>query len=412
MVLDPKYTNHNDYGSIHSTEAQPTPLTIPRYSTHALLTARSNPSTTDTTTDEDAPAPAALQMTQGDLYQRQPLLPTPTKGEKWSHGAHTVSKEYFDDEEDEGEDPPHNGIHSTTSNGLIKISMPPPVREEPKFPKEKWKTFVALFIMIVNFILTTASLAVVHERVPDRNKYDPLPDKFLDTIPAFDWALDVSEYLIMISVNATALVLVFHKHRFIVFRRIFLILSLLYLMRAVTMYITVLPVASKTYYCSPKANQTSAYLITTRVLQLISGFGLSINGKHTFCGDYIYSGHTVVLVLSYLLISEYSPKRFFPLHWIFWSTAMVGIIMVLLAHGHYSVDVVIAYYVTTRLFWAYHTLANNTQLKKSGPNNYIGREWWFPIFQYFERNVGGPVPREYNWPLPWPRRCHSKSRDS
>lgn len=92
--------------------------------------------------------------------------------------------------------------------------------------------------------------------------------------------------------------------RFIVFRRVFLILSLLYLMRAITMYITVLPVASKTYYCSPKANQTSAYLVTTRVLQLISGFGLSVNGKHTYCGDYIYSGHTVVLVLSYLLISE------------------------------------------------------------------------------------------------------------
>lgn len=49
---------------------------------------------------------------------------------------------------------------------------------------------------------------------------------------------------------------------------------------------------------------------------------------------------------------------------------MVGIIMVLLAHGHYSVDVVIAYYVTTRLFWAYHTLANNTQLKVSKIYNY------------------------------------------
>lgn len=70
------------------------------------------------------------------------------------------------------------------------------------------------------------------------------------------------------------------------------------------MYITVLPIASKTYYCSPKANQTSVYIVTTRVLQLISGFGLSVNGKHTYCGDYIYSGHTVVLVLSYLLISE------------------------------------------------------------------------------------------------------------
>lgn len=92
--------------------------------------------------------------------------------------------------------------------------------------------------------------------------------------------------------------------RFIVVRRIFLLMGLLYLMRSITMYVTVLPVASKTYYCSPKANNTSPLLVTKRVLQLISGFGLSINGKHTYCGDYIYSGHTVVLVLSYLIIKE------------------------------------------------------------------------------------------------------------
>ena len=70
------------------------------------------------------------------------------------------------------------------------------------------------------------------------------------------------------------------------------------------MYVTVLPMSSKTYFCSPKANSSSPLLIAGRVLQLISGFGLSINGKHTYCGDFIYSGHTVVLVLSYLIIKE------------------------------------------------------------------------------------------------------------
>lgn len=92
--------------------------------------------------------------------------------------------------------------------------------------------------------------------------------------------------------------------RFIVARRIFLLMGLLYMMRSITMYVTVLPVASKTYFCSPKENSTTPFLIAKRVVQLISGFGLSINGKHTYCGDYIYSGHTVVLVLSYLIIRE------------------------------------------------------------------------------------------------------------
>jgi len=145
-----------------------------------------------------------------------------------------------------------------------------------------------------------------------------------------------------------------------------------------------MPTASTTYYCSPKANSTTPMLIARRVFQLFSGFGLSINGKHSFCGDYMYSGHTTILVMSYLIILECkyftlcstycikincnfcledSPKRWFVLHWASWFMAAVGVLMVLIAHGHYTIDVIIAYLVTTRLFWIYHTLANNVYLK-------------------------------------------------
>lgn len=159
-------------------------------------------------------------------------------------------------------------------------------------------------ILVVNFILTTTSLSLVHERLPDRERYGPLPDIVLDNIPPLEWALDVSEVLIMIQFNSAIVLIAFHKHRFIVMRRVSLIISLLYLMRSLTIFVTVLPVPSTTYYCSPKSNSTSALVITKRVFQLLSGFGLSINGKHTYCGDYIYSGHTVMLVMGYLVISE------------------------------------------------------------------------------------------------------------
>lgn len=61
--------------------------------------------------------------------------------------------------------------------------------------------------------LATVSLSLVHERLPDRKTYKPLPDVFLDNIPEQEWALNVSEILIMIQVNCCIALITFHKHR-------------------------------------------------------------------------------------------------------------------------------------------------------------------------------------------------------
>jgi shingomyelin synthase len=77
------------------------------------------------------------------------------------------------------------------------------------------------------------------------------------------------------------------------------------------------------------------------------------------------------------------------------------VITLLLGRGHYSIDVVIAYWITTRLWWTYHTLANNFGLTDRGNRyNYLANEWWWLVFRYFEAKVDRPLPRRYNWPLP------------
>lgn len=73
--------------------------------------------------------------------------------------------------------------------------------------------FSAALVMFFNFVLTLTSLSLVHERVPDRSVYGPLPDIILDNVPAMDWALNVSEYIIIVSVNSALLAILFHKHR-------------------------------------------------------------------------------------------------------------------------------------------------------------------------------------------------------
>lgn len=100
---------------------------------------------------------------------------------------------------------------------------------------------------------------------------------------------------------------------------------------------------------SPKSNSTSSYEIIKRALTLVSGMGLSINNQQIFCGDSIFSGHTTVLFFGYLVINQYSPKKL-RLHLTVFAliNAIAGLILILLSHMHYSIDVIVAYYLTTR----------------------------------------------------------------
>ena len=110
------------------------------------------------------------------------------------------------------------------------------------------------------------------------------------------------------------------------------------------------------------------------------------------------------------LSAEYTPRRWFLLHYTFFCTSALGIIFLLLARGHYSVDCIIAYWVTTRVWWMFHTLANNEVMKNEinssstsfniNHNNYLKRAWWWHIFCYFERNVPHDLPHKFSWPVP------------
>ena len=88
----------------------------------------------------------------------------------------------------------------------------------------------------------------------------------------------------------------------------FLLLGLLYGYRAVTMFVTVLPIANPEYECDPKLSDNGKTLTVTivlmRAMKIMSGFGLTMNGNHVYCGDFIYSGHTMTFVLAYLVMLE------------------------------------------------------------------------------------------------------------
>ncbi|XP_071377455.1 sphingomyelin synthase-related protein 1-like [Centroberyx affinis] len=257
---------------------------------------------------------------------------------------------------------------------------------------EVWKTVISSVYVMFVFGFTSFVMVIVHERVPDMRTYPPLPDIFLDSVPRIPWAFAMAEACGLILCYIFLLILLLHKHRSILFRRLCSLMGTVFLLRCFTMFVTSLSVPGQHLQCASKMYGDTWGKIQ-RALAIWSGFGMTLTGVHT-CGDYMFSGHTVVITMLNFFVTEYTPRSWNLIHTISWVLNLFGIFFILAAHEHYSIDVFIAFYITTRLFLYYHTLANTRAYQQSRRARI-----WFPMFSFFECNVNGPVPNQYHWPF-------------
>lgn len=119
---------------------------------------------------------------------------------------------------------------------------------------EIWKAVLALTYCFVVTWITAFVMVIVHDRVPDMKRYPPLPDIFLDNVPHIPWAFDMCEITGTLLFTIWLLVLVFHKHRFILMRRFFALSGTVFLLRCVTMLITSLSVPGAHLQCQPRSD--------------------------------------------------------------------------------------------------------------------------------------------------------------
>lgn len=294
---------------------------------------------------------------------------------------------------------PDSPLRSTDSQHRLNFS---PTPHSNAYPSELEKTALCFVLMSVILVLNIISTAIIHDRTPnEKMKHPPLRDISFDASSSINegdtsMILTISEILLVISSGIVFGLITLHRHKSIIFRRFFFLIFLLFSARLLTMNATMLPISSeRLYHCEPKHHAANVGLIMSRFLEISYGWGLSSTSELKYCGNYVYSGHTVVLVLNSLMIDEYCPS--FLVNVLMKVITLISVLMILVSRYDYTVSVIIAYYITTRLFWLYHTLANNPPLKKLNATNQICKEWWYPIFQFLEGNVKDVVPPSFKF---------------
>lgn len=262
---------------------------------------------------------------------------------------------------------------------------------------KKWKTFLSACIMFSSWLANDITLAYIHDRVPYGS--DPLPDLFFSLFPECQWAIKLAEIFIFISLLFTFGMILLHQHCWIVARRTFVVASLCYFMRALCISVTQVPVPSRNTYCDPAANETSLLLVVKRVGWAISTMGLDLYNRRVLCGDLIFSGHTTVLVLSYMVSKTYVPDKFKWISFITQLAAICGPICILLARKHYTLDVLLAAIIAYLTFAAYHKMID--QRLHSEIENVQKNSTVLPsldtMVRFMESDVNEPVKNKFRY---------------
>jgi len=277
-------------------------------------------------------------------------------------------------------------------------------------PVEYLKTFVALNYFATAMILASIMLQITNQRVEHDHKIQPpLRDLVFEIqaktfiLPSMPHLFRFTEIFGIFQVAQFATFLLIHKHRLVIFRRFCYIVGTVYFYRCLTVLVTQLPVPGYHLKCQPKYNPKNPVYteIAKRVLETMEGGGTSY--KVIACGDYMYSGHTVILVSTCLFLLRYVHKSIFYYDFIYYiwryivlSMTSLGIVFVVLAHEHYTVDCIVAYYIVTQIFRLYHGIAEDHYMKNELQKPYVQASLEIENSNYHNYHTNNPTNYTFN----------------
>ena len=117
-------------------------------------------------------------------------------------------------------------------------------------------------------------------------------------LSCYRWGTTLSDIAVVFGILLAVIVVLLHQHRLVILCRVWVILGILYFYRAIAMLVTAFPHPDPGFTCAPKLNDTLnfAALVSRAAIALSTG-GLTFSQNSIFCGDFMFSGHTMTLVM-------------------------------------------------------------------------------------------------------------------
>jgi hypothetical protein len=209
---------------------------------------------------------------------------------------------------------------------------------------------------------------------------------------------EVPDVFMVGSIVAAVTFTLSHPLRWLILRRYFFIHGTLMIFRCFTVLVTSLPDSHpRCRHITPKGDQPqgSASIEHIRAnLQQVLGVYLRVLipvGEVT-CGDMVFSGHTLILVLTALVWHTYYPRTIQNLNIIktlVWTWSFCGLFAIIGTRLHYTLDVLLAWYLTLTVWSSYHRIANDVIR-----GHRFCMVWMldtllvYPSIEYFEQGVG------------------------
>jgi hypothetical protein len=165
--------------------------------------------------------------------------------------------------------------------------------------------------------------------------------------------VNLSDHMVVVCLLwALARVFTMGSHTFTTLRRVFFITGTVYLLRAMTVIVTVLP--NPLLECKSEPHE-----------DLFFDAWLLFTAHRTSCGDVFFSGHTIIFTCGMLVWLTYS--RHAALRIIATTLGVIGMVSLVASAYHYTIDVIVGFWVTNWIWTMYHWSVTLPSLR---------RKWW------------------------------------